>query len=128
MEESPSSFIIGTGQGSLVNLKFEAPLTGDVDKGLKYISELHNGYVYIFYKTGIVGLFILVYFLISLYNKIYKKDTKNKFATLLISAIGLIFLFTTLTITGIYNAKDVMIFILGALLYFYKNQNEKVIN
>lgn len=128
MEESPSSFIIGTGQGSLVNLKFEAPLTGDADKGLKYISELHNGYVYIFYKTGIIGLLILVYFLISLYSKIYKKDTKNKFATLLISAIGLIFLFTTLTITGIYNAKDIMIFILGALLYFYKNQNEKVIN
>ena len=40
MEQYPSSFIIGTGQGSLVNLKFEAPLTGDKNKGLKYISEL----------------------------------------------------------------------------------------
>jgi hypothetical protein len=47
MKESPSSFIFGTGHGSLVNLRFFAPLTGD-RKGIRYISELHNGYMYVF--------------------------------------------------------------------------------
>ncbi len=128
MMDTPSSFIIGTGQGSLVNLKFEAPLTGDDEKGLKFISELHNGYVYVFYKTGAVGLLILLGFLISLYKKIYEKETKSKFATIFVSAIGIIFLFTTLTITGIYNAKDVMIFILGALLFYHKDQQDSIIS
>jgi hypothetical protein len=127
MEKQPSSYFIGTGQGSLVNLKFEAPLTGDDEKGIRFISELHNGYVYIFYKTGIVGLFILLYFLISIYKKIYLTEHVNRFATIWISAFGLFFLFTTLTITGIYNARDIIIFLFGALLYFYKEENNTLI-
>ncbi|MEC4003517.1 O-antigen ligase family protein [Flavobacterium sp. SUN052] len=127
MEEQPLSYIIGTGQGSLVNLKFEAPLTGENKKGLKLISELHNGYVYIFYKTGLIGLLILVYFLVSIYKKIYIIDNVNKFATVWVSAFGLIFLFTTLTITGIYNSRDIIIFLLGALLYFHKEGNNTII-
>ncbi len=127
MSDNPTSFVIGTGQGSLVNLKFEAPLTG-TDKGLKFISELHNGYVYIFYKTGILGLITLLFFLIFLYKHIYFKKNKNQFMTILISAIGLFYLFTTLTITGMYNARDIIIFILGALLYFYNEQNQNAIN
>lgn len=127
MEDSPSSFIVGTGHGSLVNLKFEAPLTGEENKGLKFISELHNGYIYIFYKTGAIGLVLLLMFLVSLYKQIYNKDNKNRFTTIWISAIGLLYLFTTLTITGIYNVRDIIIFILGGLLYFHSEHNQKAI-
>ena len=118
MEKDPKSYLIGTGYGSLVNLKFFAPLTENYkDKGIKYISELHNGYVYIYYKTGIFSLFLYLIFLINLYIKIYYN--KN-FETYFISAIGVAFLFTTLTITGMYNSRDVIVFLLGALLFFEK--------
>jgi hypothetical protein len=118
MEKDPKSYVIGTGYGSLVNLKFFAPLTENYkDKGIKYISELHNGYVYIYYKTGIFSLFLYLLFLINLYIKIYYN--KN-FETYFISAIGVAFLFTTLTITGMYNSRDVIVFLLGALLFFEK--------
>ena len=118
MEKDPKSYVIGTGYGSLVNLKFFAPLTENYkDKGIKYISELHNGYVYIYYKTGIFSLFLYLIFLINLYIKIYYN--KN-FETYFISAIGVAFLFTTLTITGMYNSRDVIVFLLGALLFFEK--------
>lgn len=123
MKKQPSSYVVGTGQGSLVNLKFKAPLTSDGSKGLKYISELHNGYIYIFYKTGIIGLVILLSFLFSIYNTINKKEWKNKMDAVFISAIGIIFLFSTLTITGIYNSRDIIIFILGALLFFLHKEN-----
>jgi hypothetical protein len=123
MNDNPSSYVFGTGHGSLVNLKFYAPLTTD-GKGMKFISELHNGYIYILYKTGIVGLFIYLSFLIRLYKNIYiKRDMVNVY----ISAIGLIYLFTTLTITGIYNANDTIIFILGALLFYKSQVNYKLI-
>lgn len=114
MTEYPSSFVFGTGYGSLVNLKFEAPLTGE-NKGMKFISELHNGFAYVFYKTGIIGLIIYLSFLISLYKVIYKN---SNYATIFISSIGILYFFTTLTITGIYNSRDIIVFILGALLFF----------
>lgn len=121
MEDNPSSFIYGCGYGSLVNLKFWAPLSNDA-KGMKYISELHNGYAFILYKTGIAGILIYLTFLFLLYKRIY--DYRDS-STVFISAIGLVFLFTTLTITGIYNTKDVIIFILGAMLFFQKTNKLK---
>lgn len=118
MEDNPSSYVFGCGHGSLVNLKFYAPLTSNYkDKGLRYISELHNGYPYILYKTGFIGLIFYLFFLIGFYIKIYKKYSME---TIFISAIGLMYLFSTITITGIYNSRDIVIFILGALLYFEK--------
>lgn len=114
MNDNPSSYVFGNGYGSLVNLKFFAPLN-DSKKGLKYISELHNGYIYMLYKVGILGLLVYLSFLGKLYRRIYSIRTMP---TVLLSAIGLVFFFTTLTITGIYNAKDIIVFIAGALLYF----------
>ncbi|WP_294733584.1 O-antigen ligase family protein [uncultured Flavobacterium sp.] len=120
MERSPSSFVVGTGHGSLVNLKFFAPLSGD-SKGLKHISELHNGYMYIFYKVGAIGMLIYLFILFRFYAYIYKK---NNFVNVFISVIGLVYLFSTITITGLYNGRDVIIFILGGLLY-YSNSFKK---
>jgi O-antigen ligase len=122
MEQHPSSYVFGTGYGSLVNLKFYAPLSGD-KKGMKYISELHNGYIYLLYKTGIIGLFVYFFFLYRLYKRAYVTPT---FTTVIISAFGIIYVFSTLTITGTFNARDIMIILLGSLLYF-EPQN-KVIN
>lgn len=116
MDQNPSSYLLGCGYGSLVNLKFYAPLSDNSsEKGLKYISELHNGYAYILYKTGIIGIFLYLFFCFELYKKIYYN---KQFVTIFISAIGLTFLFTTITITGIYNTKDTIVFILGGLLFF----------
>jgi hypothetical protein len=128
MNEQPTSYLIGTGQGSLVNLRFKAPLAGNESNGLKFISELHNGYIYIFYKTGAVGLVIVLVFLFSIYNVINKKKENSSISVIFISAIGLIFFFSTLTITGIYNSRDVIIYILGALLYFYNDERRTTKN
>ena len=70
LNDKPIRYFFGCGYGSLVNLKFYAPLSGE-PKGMKYISELHNGYVYILYKIGIVGLLLYLLFLFNMYLKIY---------------------------------------------------------
>ncbi len=126
LNENPHFYFVGAGYGSLVNLKFFAPLTDNPskDKGLKYISELHNGIPYILYKTGIFGLVIYLAFLFKIYNIIYKKFT---FETIFISSIGLFYLFSTITITGIYNTKDTIVFILGGLLYFYNPKSKNIV-
>jgi hypothetical protein len=129
MNEAPSSYIIGKGYGSLVNLKFKAPL-GNED--MKYISRLHNGYVFVLYKTGIFGLLLLLLFLIALYLKVYRSNTNlsdQLFVNRLISSIGLFYLFTTLIISGIYIPRDAIIFVLGGLLSFdtYNKSTDKII-
>lgn len=123
MNSKPYSYVIGTGHGSLVNLKFKAPL-GDSKEGMKYISELHNGYVYVLYKTGMVGLLFLMFFLATLYRFIYKvpNNEQHYFLLKIISSIGLLYVFTTLTITGIYNQSDIIIILLGSLLFFERKQ------
>lgn len=120
LAKQPTAYIWGCGYGSLVDLKFYAPLTGD-KKGMRYISELHNGYMYMLYKTGVIGLLVYMGLLIGLYRKIY---FNRSFPVIMISGIGLIYIFTTLTITGIYNTKDIIIFILGAMLYFQRNDSK----
>jgi hypothetical protein len=119
METKPYSYLIGTGFGSQVNLRFKAPL-GDSKTGMKYISELHNGYAYVWYKKGFIGLALVLFFLYQLYLFGYKKpiNLQHEFLLKIISAIGLVYLFTTLTITGIYNSSDVISIVLGALLFF----------
>ncbi len=120
LNEHPIGYVFGCGYGSLVNLKFYAPLSND-QKGMKYISELHNGYAYVLYKTGVVGILLYLTFLINLYIKIY---FNQDFIAVFISAIGLSFIFTTLVTVGINNSNEVLVFILGALLFF--NEKRKV--
>lgn len=121
MEENPYSFAVGAGHGSLVNLKFYAPLSKDDPKGMRYISELHNGYMYIFYKVGAIGLIIYMIVLIKLYSYAYKKRTLGN---ILLSAIGVIYIMSTLTITGVYNGRDIIILILGGAIFFSEKENK----
>ena len=121
LQENPSGIIYGLGYGSLVNLKFYAPLSDD-KKGMRYISELHNGYVYMLYKTGIIGLFLYLFFLYTLYIKIYYN--KN-FITLFISGFAASFFITTLVTVGINNKNDTIILVIGALLFFDEKNTAK---
>lgn len=114
MNDKPVSYLFGTGYGSLVNLKFKAPL-GD-GNGMRYISVLHNGYIFVLYKSGIIGILLYLFFLVSLYKRVYVED-RNTFFKIVISTIGIYFLFTSIIITGIYIPKDSILFILGGALY-----------
>lgn len=114
LKENPSGFVFGLGYGSLVNLKFYAPLSDD-KKGMKYISELHNGYAYVIYKTGIIGLLLYLFFIFQLYIKIY---SNRNFPRVFISAIGFSIFVSTLVIGSIFNGNPTILFLLGGLLFF----------
>lgn len=123
MNDKPISYVFGTGYGSQVNLKFKAPLGDAQNDGMKFISELHNGYPYVLYKAGVIGLVLYLSFLFVLYKIIYSKVV---FETVFISALGFFYFFTTLTITGVYNSSDTTVFVLGALLYGLEKTHKKV--
>lgn len=121
MNSEPETYIFGAGHGSLINLKFYAPLAAG-GKGIRYISELHNGYMYILYKTGFLGILIYLILLGRWYCYIYKG---HNFTNIIISAIGIVYVSSTVTISGLYNGRDIIIFILGGALYYAGQQNKK---
>lgn len=125
LNEKPITYVFGCGYGSLVNLKLYAPLSKDNTKGMKYISELHNGYLYILYKTGIIGIFFYLFFLINLYSKIY---INRNFISVFISLIGLSYIVTTLVTVGINNSNDALMIVLGALLFFDEKEKLKTLS
>lgn len=120
MSENPKSYVFGNGHGSLVNLKFKAPLS---EEGMRYISVLHNGYIFVLYKTGFIGLLLYLFFLVSLYARNYHNQTQSDtvFFKIVVATIGAYFLFTSLIITGIYIPQDAILFILGGAL-FHENK------
>lgn len=117
MEGSPFYYISGKGFGALVDLGFNAPL-GTSEKGLRYIPHLHNGYVYILFKVGVIGLLLYLVLLFNLYKQVYIKSNSASETILrqIISGFGLYFFLSTLVITGIYNLGEISIFCVGIFL------------
>jgi hypothetical protein len=126
MKDNVSNYIWGKGFGALVDLGFKAPIGGE--NGLRYIPHTHNGYIYVFFKTGILGLFMYLFALFSLYRQVYISSNNNNHTILLrlISGIALYFIFTSLVITGIYNLQDISILLLGIFLYLAKKESNSV--
>jgi hypothetical protein len=114
---TPVTFFIGKGAGSMVDLKFKVYLG---DSEMRYIPAIHNGYVNIFFKTGIIGIVIYLLFLLNIYLFAYSKHSSQKTRTInnLIAGFGIYFIFSSLIIGGIYNIEDFYMFIVGALLFF----------
>lgn len=117
------SYLFGNGFGALVDLKFSAPLAGE---NMRYIPILHNGYVYVFFKTGFLGLFLLFFILVYLYRIGYQKTHHYdlKIINNIIGGFGVYYLFTNLIVTGVYNPVEPSSILLG-VLFFYKGKFSK---
>lgn len=111
------TFFIGKGFGALVDLKFKVFLG---DSEMRYIPSIHNGYIYVFFKTGMIGLILYFLFLVDIYLFAYHKAKSKELMVInyLIAGIGVHFMFTALIINGIYNIEEIFVFILGALFFF----------
>ncbi|MFD0990555.1 O-antigen ligase family protein [Mariniflexile jejuense] len=121
LNKQPTKYINGYGFGSLVDLKFNAPLSSE--GGVQFIPILHNGYVFILYKTGIVGLLLYLVFLFALYFKSYSKQNniQSQVFSNLIASTALYLLFSSLIISGLYNVEEVTAIVLGVFLYLGTN-------
>lgn len=123
MQENSSNYIFGKGFGALVDLGFKAPIGGE--DGLRFIPHFHNGYVYVFFKTGIIGLLFYLILLLNIYRQVYVKfDSEiEKKVKQLISGFGVYFLLTSFVITGIYNLGEISVFFLGTFFFIVQKES-----
>ncbi len=109
-------YLIGRGLGAQVDLGFKAPLQ---EGGIRFIPVTHNGFAYVIFKTGVVGLLIYLVLLVYIYLFAYKKtNNKSLFFDRLVSSLAVYFFFTSFIITGLYNQDDILTICLGVFLYY----------
>ncbi len=113
-------YLLGQGFGTLVDLGFYIPLGGN---RIRYIPILHNGYVYILLKTGVLGILIYIYFflMLSARGRILVRKTNDPFRKAggkLIIGLSLIFLLSTLVMAGLFSKEELLsaTIFLGCLL------------
>lgn len=122
--------IFGFGWGSLVDLGLTINLGGqDFEK----VPILHNGFVMLLVKSGIIGVILYVLFLLKIgFSQIRtSQDTKKYYYFQMLSAISLVTIFNTFTITGLLNNGDfVSPLLMGAfwgLVISYRTRYQKSI-
>ncbi|NOZ09071.1 MAG: hypothetical protein GXO91_09410 [FCB group bacterium] len=112
--------LLGQGFGTLVDLGFYIPLGG---YRIRYIPILHNGYVYILLKTGVLGILIYVYLFLTLSGRGRRlvrqsRDPLLRAGGRLITGLSFVFLLTTLVMAGLFSKEELLsaTIFLGALL------------
>jgi len=114
-ESGAKAWLIGMGFGSQIDLETYAYLDG---KTFTEVPTIHNGFVNVLFKTGILGLIFYLLFIFYSFFK-YQKPTLDYYNNLfnkLIVATSLYMLFNSFVITGFYRPGEFSIFLLGILI------------
>ncbi|MBY0579219.1 MAG: O-antigen ligase family protein [Burkholderiales bacterium] len=118
---TPLQYLIGGGFGTNVDLGFFINLGGE---RMRFAPILHNGYMYLLVKTGMVGLF---FYLLLLYRVTrrgtllsFSQRMDVKYCGRLIVGLSLSFVATTFVIAGMFNKSGMLTasLLLGALLAY----------
>jgi hypothetical protein len=118
--------MFGQGIGSKVDLKQEVWL-GDMN--LRFISILHNGFMTVFLKSGLFGLFIYLTTIYLLFRKIKTKDPLLSNINLLFLGTGVFLIFSNWVFMGVYNLSDNKSILIGLIIGFreiYIKQSTKI--
>jgi hypothetical protein len=114
-ENGSKAWLIGLGLGAQIDLGTYVHLDG------KYFTEvpsIHNGFVYVLFKTGIIGFIFYVWFIGHIFithQKFRTKDSNILFNKLII-ATSLYMLFNSFVITGIFRPGEFSVFLYGILI------------
>jgi hypothetical protein len=116
-------YFFGQGFGTFVDLGF---FMSEENIKMRFVPIVHNGYLYILIKTGLIGLALYFYFFAMIFKmglSSGRSDTKLKFPSFLLMALVLIFFTTTYVITGIFNKNALFAatLLLGCLLCYFIN-------
>jgi hypothetical protein len=116
----PASIAFGQGMGSRIDLKREVWLR----EMLRYISILHNGFMTVFLKSGLLGIAIYLYSIFLLFRQKKSNIAIVKNINLLLVGTGIFLIFSNWVFSGLYNLLDNKSMLIG-LLFCYKEMTIK---
>lgn len=107
------NIFIGYGLGSLVDLGFYQNLGNN---SFRYINKLHNAFAELFFKSGLIGLMIIIIFS---YNLAFNFSKFSNF-TVDLKFMGLSLFLSTFVIGGLFSKGELVLFFLFYCLLFFK--------
>lgn len=111
-----STLLFGEGIGSQVDLKQKVYL-GDME--LRHISILHNGFMTVLLKTGLLGLFIYLYSIIFFFRRNTYSNPNLVNIHYLFIGTGVFLILSNWVFMGFYNLIDTKSLLIG-FLFAYK--------
>lgn len=128
-EDGLFSTICGKGLGASINLAQEI-ITTDNTK-VKHIPILHNGFSTVFLKSGLIGVFFLILFLILLIKNTKSSVDEVKTLNFLIIGSGVFLILSNWVFMGLYLKLDNKSILIGMFICYrellLKNQQLKSI-
>ena len=115
------TMIFGEGLGSRIDLKREVMLG---DMMLRYISILHNGFMTVFLKSGLLGIAIYLYSIFLLFKQKKTNIPILKSINLLLLGTGIFMVFSNWVFLGLYNLLDNKSILIGFLICYKEMTNK----
>ncbi|MDI1317579.1 hypothetical protein [Flavobacterium sp.] len=107
--------IFGKGLGSQIDLKQEVRL-GDMN--LRFISILHNGFMIVFLKSGLLGIFFYLFTIFYFFNSPKSETGIGNQITLLFIGTGVFLFISNWVFLGFYNLTETKSILLGFLIAY----------
>ena len=119
-----TTWSLGIGFGSMIDLGMEVKLA---NQNMRYVPIIHNGIVYVLFKTGVLGLIIYLFYIFYLYSfyRIKSKSNVQHNLNKLIVGCAFYVALSSLVVTGVFKPYDLSGIVLGALfaLKYYYNED-----
>ena len=115
---SKERLFFGEGIGSQVDLKQKVFL-GDME--LRFISILHNGYMTVILKSGLLGLLVYFFSIFFFFRKNTFTNPMLKTINYLLIGTGVFLIVSNWVFMGFYNLIDTKSLLIG-FVFAYKNQ------
>ena len=112
-ENEPRAIILGEGIGSTVDLKQKMWLQNSF---MRYIPFLHNSYMTVFLKSGVLGIFLLVFYLYILMKNRKSKIPLVQNINMLLVGTAVFLIISNWVFLGMYNTSDNKSIVVGFLI------------
>jgi hypothetical protein len=123
-------YMVGQGLGSTIDLGLYMKLG---DEQIRFAPILHNGYMYLLVKTGIVGVFIYLFLLFRMGRTgvllSRSEHTDRKYIGRLILGLTLAIVASTFVVSGMFNKSAILsaLLLTGALFAYERVSEQKIL-
>lgn len=114
--------VFGKGVGSQIDLKQKVWL-GDME--LRYISILHNGFMIVFLKTGLLGILIYLFTITYFFRKFKTDKPIVNTINLLFIGTGVFLFVSNWVFLGFYNLTETKSILIGFLIAYREKINNQ---
>lgn len=119
--EGAKSIFFGKGLGSTIDLKQKVYL-GDME--LRHISILHNGFMIVFLKSGLLGILIYFYSIYFFFKRYKLHNELAKSIHLLFIGTGVFLILSNWVFLGFYNLIDTKTILMGFIIAYFEKINK----